>query len=147
MVIAGIDTGLSGYVAIRDSGMVIYKVPLIGDTLNCKELQDILIRHKVAHCFLEKAHSMPKQGIASTFKFGYVYGLLEATCKLTTKLEIVHSKTWKNLILKGTAKDKDAAVAFVNSLYPEITFKYKYEHNKADAICIAEYGYRILVKS
>ena len=143
MIIAGIDVGISGAVCIKKEDTInVQSLPTVGKIIDVEKLHSIL--KEADHIFIEKSHAMPKQGVVSSFNFGYTYGLIEAAARLTNaKVEIVHSKTWKNLILKGTAKDKDAALVFAHRLYPDLIVK-KSDHNKADAILIAEYGRRIL---
>jgi hypothetical protein len=50
--------------------------------LNPHAICDILVRHKPAHAFVEKVGPMPRQGIASTWRFAYsagsLYGILAA---------------------------------------------------------------------
>lgn len=80
--ILGIDPGLSGALAILHpkDGILLESMPVIGNELDLKRLNEFLKdwAMDIRTAYLEKVHSMPKQGVASTFKFGRVYGALEA---------------------------------------------------------------------
>src|SRR5215471_5834494 len=94
MKILGIDPGIHGGLAIIDviNGAApqlidAIDVPIVG--VKAKERVDALgIRawiegHKpIDHAAIERAGAMPKQGVASTFKYGRAVGSLEATIAL-----------------------------------------------------------------
>ena len=138
----GIDPGYSGAVV------------LVGGTgafiagIRCKETEhDIAAFFKdygraVNGCFIEKVHSMPKQGVSSTFKFGTSYGFLRG---VITAFDIpfkeVTPAKWQRTMgiptIKGetpTAK-KNRHKAKAQQLYPKL----KITHATADALLIARY--------
>lgn len=97
---------------------------------------------------VERVHSMPKQGVASTFTFGMGYG------KVLAVLEVLGWPTvhptpqmWQSLVLKGRTGGKDASIAYALSRYPSVSLKPTIRskndsHGLADALCLAEYAYR-----
>lgn len=95
---------------------------------------------------IEKATAMPKQGVVSTGRFLEGFGILQMACHACeVPYEIVHSKTWKNSVLTGTAKDKVAAVQHCQRRWPGIDLRKSDRARKAhdglaDALCIAEYA-------
>lgn len=97
---------------------------------------------------VEWAQAMPKQGVTSCFNygagFGKVLGVLEA---LEIPYRLVRPRAWKEVILAGTAKDKEAAIAYVRRAYPWANLtpgkKRKPHDGMADALCLAEYAQRV----
>lgn len=74
----GVDPGASGGLAVlRGTGELLSAVPILAtdkDVLNW--LSDHLGYTALCNGVLERVHSMPGQGVASTFKFGVSYGSL-----------------------------------------------------------------------
>ncbi len=98
-------------------------------------------------CVLEKVHSMPQQGVKSTFNFGtsfgYIKGVLEA---FGIPYQEVPPQAWKkefNLI--GT--DKKASIACAKRLFPNVnllpTERSRVESDgMAESLLMAEYARR-----
>lgn len=155
MIYLGIDPGLSGGLAALSTICTFTgfprPMPLAGgeiDALNIAEtVTDLRMADDVIVC-VEAVHSMPKQGVASTFKFGKGYGMvLGALAAVSARTELVTPQAWKKAILAGTAKDKDAAIAWCRRAYPSVnllaTERSRVPHDGiADALCIAEYARR-----
>ncbi|MBE3145028.1 MAG: hypothetical protein IMZ61_14085 [Planctomycetes bacterium] len=94
-----------------------------------------------AHCFayLEKVHSMPKQGVSSTFKFGLNYGfLIGCLTALRIPYEFVTPNTWQKALSCQSKGKKNVTKAKAQQLFPHL----KIIHTIADALLIAEYGRR-----
>jgi crossover junction endodeoxyribonuclease RuvC len=58
---------------------------------------------------------------------------------------VVDSRKWKNRVLIGTTKDKQAAIDYCLSKFPDISLlatprSRKHHDGIADAICISEYA-------
>ena len=92
--------------------------------------------------YIEKVHSMPKQGVASSFKFGRSYGFLRGILVASQiPFEAVTPQVWQRGFSlpkgKGTAK-KNAHKARAQELFPSL----RITHAIADALLIAEYGRR-----
>lgn len=152
----GIDPGLDGGVAVLDGdGEVCHleTMPTIGKgrrELDTSELAALLnsfpVTSVAAH--LEKVASMPKQGVRSVFTFGQTYGgILAVLAVLGVRTHLVTPQAWKKVVLAGTPKDKDAAVAYCRRAFPGARLvppRCRVPHDGlADALCIAEYGRRM----
>ena len=74
MIIAGIDPGITGALALTDGQgyLKIYPVPAAGGQPDyARWAQDWLPALRLAgHVWIEKVAAMPKQGVSSTFTFG-----------------------------------------------------------------------------
>lgn len=96
--------------------------------------------------YMEKVNAMPNQGTVSMFNFGKTVGIVEGVCgALQLRLETTRPQEWKSVILKDTDKDKQAAIDFCYTNFPDIDLKKssrsKKDHDgKADAVCIGSYG-------
>lgn len=150
----GIDPGLSGGMATIKDGWLptVVPMPVAGGEIDARAVvEDMAL---LADCgrvivVVEAVHSMPKQGVASTFKFGKGYGkILGALEAMQIQTELVTPQAWKAVVLAGTPKDKDAAVAWCRRAYPAVNLilpKCRTPHDgMADALCIAEWGRRTL---
>lgn len=138
--IIGIDPGKTGSIAF-----------IHGDQVDFKEFEDIralydqVVEWNPDYAIIEKVHSMPGQGVASTFKFAYYAGLAEGlVLGLGIPYEFVRPQEWqKGLfgISDGTDK-KQRSVNAAKRIIPQASpwLKRKKDHNRADALLIARYG-------
>lgn len=100
---------------------------------------------------IERVHSMPAQGVASTFSFGLATGEVRGVVKtLGYALEQPLPQAWKKVVLAGTDGDKLAAIQYVRRRFPDVSLLAsprctKPHDGMADAICLAEWGRRQLV--
>lgn len=91
--------------------------------------------------FVERVHSMPKQGVASSFKFGQNYGFLRGLLTaLRIPFEEVTPQRWQKEMACLTKGDKNVSKARAQQLFPQL----KVCHWNADALLIAEFGRRVL---
>ena len=152
MIVVGIDPGLKGgYAILSDGGALSASpLPIIGGEVAVRELMDeISMLGPPDMIVIERVHSMPAQGVASTFTFGKNYGRLTGMVEgAGWPLLLVNPPDWKKLVLRGTAKDKAAACAYVRQRYPNVQLiqpRCRVEHDGiADAVCIAEWGLKSL---
>ncbi len=151
-VYLGIDPGQDGGIAMvnvatRDSG----RRPVLKSAIAMPETErDVweTLRAegesaKACMAIIEKVHSFPKQGVASTFKFGVGYGGLRmALTASRIPFEVVLPKVWqRGLGIPARKKNetnsrwKNRLKGMAQQLFPnaDITLK------TADAILIAEY--------
>lgn len=92
---------------------------------------------------IEKVHSMPKQGVSSTFKFGVSYGGLRmALVGIGVPFEEVTPQVWQKALsiprrkkTETTAQWKNRLKAKAQQLFPRVEITPK----TADALLIAEY--------
>ena len=91
-----------------------------------------------AEICMEQVHSMPNQGVSSTFSFGRAVGVISAVCELTRyPVHLVTPQKWKKHF--HLTADKNESLDMARYLWPEAKLKYKKDGNKAEALLIAEY--------
>ena len=96
---------------------------------------------------LEDVHSMPKQGVASSFNFGVGKGVwLGILGAYEIPFELVSPQRWKKFM--SLDKDKNAARLKASQMFPSIAeqFKLVKYDGRAEAILMAEYGKRLYTK-
>jgi crossover junction endodeoxyribonuclease RuvC len=91
-----------------------------------------------AEICMEQVHSMPNQGVSSTFSFGRAVGVISAVCELTRyPVHLVTPQKWKKHF--HLTADKSESLDMARYLWPEAKLKLKKDINKAEALLIAEY--------
>jgi crossover junction endodeoxyribonuclease RuvC len=146
----GIDPGADGgYAACVDGAIErAAAFPRLGDNIDWSALTIELLRDRFDGVVIEKVGAMPGQGVTSMFNFGRNVGALH--CIFESRglpLRLVTPQAWKKVILAGTDRDKAAAASYVLRTHPHIDLRRnercRSPHDgMADAVCIAEYGYR-----
>jgi crossover junction endodeoxyribonuclease RuvC len=157
MKILGCDPGVHGGLAIVEINdgaapqlVDAIDVPTIGtgakERVNVHAVQEWVLHHGPQHAFIERGASMPRQGVASTYKFGRSVGALEAIIALcNVSLEIIEPSMWKRALrLKG--KDKEGSRQRALEMFPHAQhlLARKKDHQRAEAMLIAVYGARSL---
>lgn len=96
----------------------------------------------ISHGYLEQVHSMPGQGVSSTFNFGHAAGVVEGILQgMRVPYTLVTPKAWKKSAgLIGS--DKDAARSRAIQLYPGLRALDAKIKGQAisDALLIARHG-------
>lgn len=136
----GVDPGHTGALAVVDeSGALIWVEdmpdPLAGGLI--RELMDGELLEAVA---IEQVHSMPRQGVASSFKFGMAYGIvIGALSALGIPSTLVTPTVWKKT-MRVTA-DKSSSRARAIELWPRQAqmFARKKDDGRAEAALIARW--------
>lgn len=166
-VYVGIDLGLSGAISIlrEDGSIKVIDIPTrevsfmkndkpkIRREIEEPELLKILFAELTnetgtIHICMERVSSRPKEGTTSAFRFGEVTGTVKTAVvalKVLSGLDVkwykVFPSVWKRTFdLIGT--DKTASLELARTKYPALakTFlKRKKDHNRGDAILLAEY--------
>jgi crossover junction endodeoxyribonuclease RuvC len=124
MKICGVDPGLAGAAAIiaaNDGAMPelidAIDLPLAGvaakTRIDMLALRAWIETHKPDCAVIERAGSMPRQGVASTFKFGRATSAIEATVALCgVPMSVVEASVWKRRFgLYGTEKEASRLLA------------------------------------
>lgn len=157
MVIIGIDPGINGGLTVlNELGSILHKevMPVIDGSVDAHAITNTIglwtFGTDDSIVVIEKVHSMPKQGVASTFKFGMGYGVLQGVCAaLRLQYHLVTPQAWQKVILAGQGKKdtKDASAAFCKRNWPKEDWTKseratKVHDGMTDAACIAEYGRR-----
>lgn len=152
MIVAGVDPGASGAIAVLRDGKVseVHDMPVgkvtVGKTTRDRispELLGHLIRSlmPVDVAYVEEVTAMPKQGVSSVFTFGQAHGLiLGAFAAMGVRIVRVRPQTWQT----ATKSRGDPRVRALE-LYPAQTQNLKRikDMGRADAILIAHYGHTL----
>lgn len=150
----GIDPGLWGCVAvIAAPGVRVYDTPtyLIHGKKEKREY-DLPTMRSILECwvsddtwvFVEAVHAMPKQGVISMFSFGRGLGLWEGmVAALKMRCTMVPPQSWQKTMLAGMPKGKGSSLSVAKHLFPSVELSRVKDHNRADALLLAEYGRRM----
>lgn len=144
----GVDPGYSGGIAVVDhnrNAMFSAKMPQTE-----RDIWDLIkdLSGSVTYGVLELVHSMPKQGVRSTFTFGKNYGMLRMalTASDISWEEVTPQKWQKEIgIIRPRGKEmtltekKNMHKAKAQQLFPKAN---KITHATADALLIADYARR-----
>lgn len=90
---------------------------------------------------IEDVHSMPDQGIASTFRFGYSAGIIMGVLQaLEIPVLRVKPSVWKASL--NLSADKSRSLSLAKKLYPRYAdlFKRKKDDGRAEALLIAHFA-------
>jgi crossover junction endodeoxyribonuclease RuvC len=163
--VIGIDPGLSGALAIvGPKGLVaVQDMPvmqramaagLVKNQVNAaavtKLLKEWISGYDKVEILVVLEHQAPfripgskPQGSSSVFSLGHTAGILEG---VVVALGLPHREvtpvTWKKALgLPGGAKNKGVVRSRTQRLYPEAPLTRVMDHNRAEAIMIARYGY------
>ncbi len=156
MKIIGIDPGLSGALALLNAeGLTVFDVPAVkarrgrGREVLWPEVarwvDNVASESHINHAVIEAVGAMPKQGVSSMFKFGYVCGGLHVAMAMSfIPVTFVTPAQWKRDM--GLPKGKDAARARAMELFPRHSglFVRKKDDGRAEAALIALWGRRSL---
>lgn len=140
----GIDPGKSGAIAaIGEDGDALW-VKHTGTESDLYEfLMDLRAEYNLQFAMLEKVHSMPKQGVKSTFAFGQSYGFLRGLLTaMKVPWETVTPQKWQTSMGCRTGGNKTVSKAAAQRLFPDLTII----HANADALLIAEHCRRIYLQ-
>lgn len=146
--VVGIDVGARGaLVSLSSAGDVDTRV--MPESIH--EAADILEAWAPHHVYLERAQSMPKQGVASAFNYGRHFGQLEATL-IALKLPhtLVQPRAWTKVMHVGTkaGEPKARSLEAVRRLYPSVELvqpRCKKPHDGVvDALLLASFCMRTM---
>lgn len=139
----GVDPGQNGGIAtIDEEGADTVRMPSTDqDIYNL--LVELRYLSPYCHAILEKVHSMPKQGVASSFKFGVNYGIVRmALTAAGIPFEEVTPQRWQKVLgiphrnkLETPSEWKNRLKAKAQQLFPSV----KITLATADALLLAEY--------
>jgi len=158
-MIAGIDPGLSGGIAIiGEQGTVL----LVDDLpvhqvirgkakkaeLDVASLRALLLSHPLNHIVIERVSARPRQGVASMFRFGYVSGAIYGlVIGLQLPVSFILPVQWQKVARCGPSPDEGRRRGA--ELYPAAAEKLsrKKDSGRADALLIAHVGAQMLLPS
>lgn len=141
--IVGIDPGLGGALALLVDAKLadVADMPVYNKRANGKLIGDMLQGWAPDYVVIEDVHSMPKQGVASSFLFGMNTGIVIGAVQATGIPMIkISSGRWKvQMGLRG--KPKDASRGLAMELWPDFAdrFKLRKHDGRAEAALIARW--------
>lgn len=97
--------------------------------------------------FIEYVHSMPTDSRKGAFQFGYSVGSLHSALKMEgLEYILILPQEWRKYTNTHTKED---SIAYIKEKLPNISLlptpkSKKDNHNIADALCIALYGYNLV---
>ena len=137
-VFIGIDPGGSGGAAMLDSAGAIIDVAKF-KPMTLRDMADLFeewATYPGTKAIIEKVHSMPKQGVSSTFKFGENFGMLQmALAAYHIEFDYVTPQKWQGFMNCRSGGDKNVTKARAQHRWPH----YKITHANADCLLIADY--------
>lgn len=142
MIFLGIDPGQSGGIGIVDVNGYVNSFGFKNMTFPDISAQFDYIRQYPDNWFayIELVHSMPKQGVASSFAFGKSYGFLIGMLTAhRIPYDYVTPQKWQKELNCMSKGDKNVTKQKAQQLFPGV----KFTHQNADAVLIAEYCRRI----
>ena len=135
MNILAVDPGsISAAYAFVGSIITVGDVPVADKMVAAADWHRIVKQMDPDVCVFEKVGSMPKQGIASAFRFGLGTGLLRGVVAGLgiPVVEVVPTK-WKKHFNLGADKERGRALAL--SRFPTVSgLDRKKDHGRADAL-------------
>lgn len=147
MIYIGIDPGKSGgLVAIGDRDILIGKMPATEHDIAAVFDRITCLSTETGTCmiaYIEKVHSMPKQGVTATFTFGMNYGFLRGVMvAYGIPFEEVTPQKWMGYFSIKRKKD-EPKTAFKRRLLGKAQNLFPHVNGltlaTADALLIAEY--------
>lgn len=153
-VICGIDPGQKGALAFLDtrSGKIaeLIRMPVEGRHFNEQEFIAIIKSFKIDLCAVERAQSMPGQGVVSMFSYGVHFGIIRG---VLMALEVPHilvpPQKWQSALHVGipqNVKPKEKSKIAARRLFPKANFRpgrTTTDHDGLiDALLIAEFARR-----
>lgn len=142
LIYVGVDPGQSGGLATICSGLIVV-TPMPATERDIWEWFADLSGMGDCLGVIERVHSMPKQGVASTFKFGWGYGGLRmALIAASIPFEDVIPRTWQKAFGTSPKKRTETKTQWKNrlkakaqQLFPGVAVTLE----TADAVLIAEF--------
>jgi crossover junction endodeoxyribonuclease RuvC len=158
MIVIGIDPGITGAIAYIDGdGVGVHHIPTMANGKGSSKVKqkvdpagvvsvivDIIhdgLGDRLATVYLERVSSMPGQGVASMFSMGDTFGCIRGVvAAMGIPVHIITPQAWKKHYRLGS--DKEVIRAKAIELFPEMPLSRKKDHNRAEALLIAWYGYQ-----
>jgi crossover junction endodeoxyribonuclease RuvC len=150
MIIAGIDPGANGALALIDSAGLwhVEDVPKVGKDVDEVEWgrvwSNLLDREQgLTHIFLEQVGAMPGQGVTSMFSFGDRFGFVKALAySAGVPVSFLRPQEWKKLVGIPNGAAKGASRLRASQLFPQHADQWARvkDDGRAEAVLIAYAG-------
>lgn len=145
MIFAAIDPGaVNAAIAVFHGGypQFVDDLRTANGMIDAVAMAHALEDMKVEQVVIENVHSMPKQGVSSTFKFGVGVGIAHGVCgALRLPVSLVAPTQWKGF--HHLPADKEAARALAVRKFPSLNsyLQRKKDVNRAEALLIGDWYY------
>jgi crossover junction endodeoxyribonuclease RuvC len=145
MIIAGIDPGANGGLAVYGNVLHVLPVPKIGketDKVAWASEWNLFLR-EANHIFIEQVGAMPGQGVTSMFNFGLSFGFVQALAfSAGVPVSFVRPQEWKKGVGIPSGSEKGASRIRASQLFPNDADKWSRvrDDGLAEAALIAYYG-------
>lgn len=147
-LVIGVDPGKRGAIAFLDGSgelRAVDHVPLVDDKLSPTLLCDLIDDHFTSAddphsvvAVVEQVHSMPKQGVVSSFDFGKSYGIvLGVLAGVGIRTVHVTPNRWKRDLRLSADKEQARARAIERWPREAGVFRRKMDADRAEAALIA----------
>jgi crossover junction endodeoxyribonuclease RuvC len=148
MLYVGIDPGLSGAWGMIDHHGCYWSCgDMHHDTegiLDTERIWDEMCQARDrldTKVFIEKVHSMPKQGVVSVFSFGMAFGgALSLARRFKTEVVMVTPQLWKKTLVLNS--DKQLSLDMAREIFPQAPLHLKKHNGRAESLLIALYGFK-----
>lgn len=161
--IIGIDPGFSGAVAVLDTTdtrlVTVEDIPIYSKASKARKsgTMTYVDVHKLAMivdryakqtsiAVIEEVGAMPKQGLSSTFRFGYTAGQCHGVCAANYIPTFpVRPGVWKPAL--GVSGDKTRSINLAREKLKSSKqyIRFKKHHDRAEAALMAYYGMRVIL--
>jgi crossover junction endodeoxyribonuclease RuvC len=146
MIFAAIDPGgVHAAIALFQDGHPVFAddIRATNGILDSVAFAKALADMKVKHVVVENVHSMPRQGMSSTFKFGMGCGIIHGVIgALQIPLTLVAPAKWKTFHAL-ISRDKEAARQLAIRRWPHLEdhLARKKDSDRAEALLIGDWFY------
>jgi len=146
VIFAAIDPGsVNAAIAVFHGGQPVFvdDIRTVNGMLDSTALAHAIGDMKVEHIVVENVHSMPKQGLSSTFKFGMGVGIIHGVAgALRLPLTLVAPTQWKAFHgLKGPDKERSRELAIRKWPQHNKHLDRKKDADRAEALLIGDWYY------
>ena len=149
-VLIAIDPGaISGASAVRFSNGEIFvgDLPVVNGQLDAAAFSRVVKDSNVARAVVEKVGAMPKQGVASTFRFGFACGAIQGVLAANSiPIHYVSPPVWKKYF-SLIGKDKEASRALAILRHPGLKgLELKRHQGRAEAVLMMDWYRRAVLQ-
>jgi crossover junction endodeoxyribonuclease RuvC len=148
-LILGVDPGITGAFALlaADGSLIaVQDLPVIRHGrlawIDAEALTSRLMELRAGrelHAMVEGVHAMPRNGSQAAFSQGATLGsILAALQVLQARIELVTPQSWKRTY--NLSSEKSLSLDRARLLFPDADLDRKRDHNRAEAILIAQYA-------
>ncbi|WP_421901278.1 hypothetical protein [Maridesulfovibrio sp.] len=139
--VIGIDPGKTGAMALLSAEGDLE----IQDWVDAPTVSGKLLEwrsfYQITNVGLERVHSMPGQGVSSTFKLGENFGIWQGLLlAYGLPFETITPQTWmKSYSMVKKVRNDKPSLTVARQLFPAAPLERKKDHGRADALLLAEH--------